>query len=401
MSNRWIRFTLAVLAVIAATGAAYRIVADERLLAASVSSARAAAFSADTALSAVDELKSTLHAYVAPGQGTDFWSARARILLDKLRTSLLDLDAAATAKGVAMGDSLDASDRLAAAEHRVLGYARTDQALLAGEIIFGEARDLIDGMRINIVRVREELGTQAARQELAIRREQMYLVGGGAGVLILVMLLLVPTGRSETTATHTQSDRLSVTATPEVPEPADAVSIRPTPRPAPTFDDAPAEPALDLAPLAKLCRKIAAVSTPQEIETLVDGARLLLGARGVIVWMATSDRTGLQPVATAGYDARLLARVGTVSVQDDNLTCRAFRAGVPQTSTGRAATALAVPLPSAVGVAGIFSAEFPDDTVLGDRQVAVAEVIAAQFGGVLAAAPAEPNAEAPSQVQQR
>ena len=46
------------------------------------------------------ELKATLHAYVAPGQSHDFWTSRATALLDKLRASLIQLDAAATSNGV-------------------------------------------------------------------------------------------------------------------------------------------------------------------------------------------------------------------------------------------------------------------------------------------------------------
>ena len=98
----------------------------------------------------VEELRAALHAYVAPGQGIAFWSARGGQLLDRLRSSLLELDAAASANGSSLGEALDMSDRLAAAEQRARDSVLKSQPLLAGDVIFNDARDLLDGLRIQI-----------------------------------------------------------------------------------------------------------------------------------------------------------------------------------------------------------------------------------------------------------
>ena len=74
----------------------------------------------------VEEIKAALHAYVAPGQGHAFWTARAGQLLDRLRSSLLELDAAASANGGSVGEALDLSDRLAAAEQRARDHVRDE-----------------------------------------------------------------------------------------------------------------------------------------------------------------------------------------------------------------------------------------------------------------------------------
>ena len=69
------------------------------------------------------------------------------MLLEKLRGSLLDLESAATTLNVSLTDELDLSDRVAAAEQRARGHVGNGQSLLAGEVIFTEARDLLDSMR--------------------------------------------------------------------------------------------------------------------------------------------------------------------------------------------------------------------------------------------------------------
>jgi hypothetical protein len=369
LSNRWIRFLLAVLAIAAASAAAYRVVENEQRLGQDNAAARSAIFSADAALAAVEELKATLHAYVAPGQGADFWTARAGLLLDKARSALLELDPAASAAGASVAEALDACDRLASAEQRARRHVGDQQPLLAGEVIFTEGRDLADTMRIQIARSRDQISLAAARRQTDIRREQIYLLGGGAGVLALVMLLLVPIGR---------------TTTVDLPPPAreDVPPIV-----APQTQDSGAKPAspFDAPALAALCSDIATVAESAQITPLLDRIGTLLDARGIIVWMSTPDRAELHAAAASGYDPRVVARLGSISRDANNLTADAFRTNTVRTSEalGLTPAALAVPLPSPGGPAGVFSAELSAGIGIDDARLNAARVIAAQLGAVL------------------
>jgi hypothetical protein len=381
VTNRWIRFLLAVLAIAAASAAAYRVVEDEQRLAQDTAAVRSAVFSADTALAAAGDLAATLHAYVAPGQGTDFWAARAGFLLDKLRSALLELDAAASAAGASVAEALDSCDRLAAAELRAQNYVRSEQPLLAGEVIFTESRDLLDAMRIQIARSRDRISAAAIARHNDIRREQMSLLGGAAGVLALVMLLLVPGGRA--TAADTPSEPLRDDAVPVAAPSAAQVSTPPV--------------SIDAAVLARICGDLAAVSESVQIIPLLDRVRMLIEARGVIVWMSTPDRGELHAAAVSGYDARVVARLGSISRESDNLTADAFRANAVRSNAavGSTAAALAVPLPSPGGPAGVFSAELTAGSVVDEGKLNAARVIAAQLGAVLgSAASVTPPAEA-------
>jgi hypothetical protein len=208
VANRWVRFLLAILAIAAASAAVYRAVQNEQLLAQHASATRAATLSTEAALGNLEEIRSSLHAYVAPGQGVEFWSSRSRELIDKLRGALLELDSAAGAAGVSLAEALDACDRLAVAERRARGYAADEQSRLASEVIFTEARDLFEGMRLQIVQVRDALSASAEAQETRLRREQTYLLGGGIAVLALVMLLLVPSNRRTPKARPLQPPRM-------------------------------------------------------------------------------------------------------------------------------------------------------------------------------------------------
>jgi hypothetical protein len=378
VTNRWIRLLLAVLAIAAASAAAYRIAENEQRLAHHTTSARTAALSAQAALSAVDDLKASLHAYVAPGQGVDFWSTRARGLLDTIRGALLELDASANAAGGSMAEALDACDRLAAAEQRAHGYMQDQQALLAGDVIFTEGRDLIDVLRGQIAITRDQLAASASRAEIQLRREQLYLVAGGAAVLALVMLLLLPTTQSA----PPQVIAITPALESEIP-PAPALEPA-SPQPAP-------KPVVDTAALAGICSELAAAATSAQIGPLLDRARTLLEARGVIVWMGTDDRAMLYAAAASGYDERVVARIGSISRGDTNLTADAFRENVVRTSvsTGSAAAALAIPLPAPGGPAGVFAAELSPGAVVDEAKLGAAGVIAAQLGAVLGVASAK------------
>jgi hypothetical protein len=118
---------------------------------------------------------------------------------------------------------------------------------------------------------------------------------------------------------------------------------------------------------------------------LLERAAKVLGASGVIVWLATPDRHEMYPAVSAGYDERLLARIGAIKRDASNVTAAALREASARTSPGAAqsAAALAVPLMTPLGPVGVFSAEIRDAATVDETRLAVATIFAAQLATLL------------------
>lgn len=403
MSNRWLRFVIALLALGAAVAAGYRIVQQEQRLHDDVLAARATDRAAETAVTTVSEIKAALHAYISEGQGEAFWTARAAALIDQLRASILDLDGAATTAGGPVTETLDLTDRLAAAERRARDHVSAGQRLLAGEVIFVEARDLLDAIRLQVTTSRTAIADAADTAHRDARREQAMLALGAAGVLAFATLLLVIPGRSVAPV----SIAPDTTATPADPYDSSArllSSLDTAPAPS-----TPAAPGLSLRDAAAVCTDLGRVAQSNEMSTLLRRAAAVLHASGVIVWMTSPDRGELYPAASAGYDDRLLARIGSIPRDAANVTAGALRDAAPRTSPGLgpSAAALAVPLMTPLGPVGVFSAEIRDVGEVDDARLAIATIFAAQLATLVgamatpaaAAEPPQDDAAQPAKAQ--
>jgi hypothetical protein len=154
---------------------------------------------------------------------------------------------------------------------------------------------------------------------------------------------------------------------------------------APLVQAAPPAPAFDASELTALCTDIAAVADSSQIEALLERARALLKARGVIVWICAPDRLELHAAASAGYEPRMVARLGSIHRDTGNLTADAFRENGVRTSAAvrNNAAAFAIPLPGPAGPAGVFAAELSAGTDIDDGKLMSGRLIAAQLGAVL------------------
>jgi hypothetical protein len=387
MANRWFRFGIALLALGAAAAAGYRIFEQEQRLNHDVLAMRSSDRAAETALGTVSELKAALHAYLAEGQDHALWTARAAAMIDRLRSSILELEAPAAAAGVALTEALDLTDRLAATEQRARDHVNAGQKLLAGELIFSESRDLLDAIRLQVASARSGVAQAAGAGQADIRREQAMLALGAVGILAFATLLLVIPGRDA-------ASPLAPTAASSGAEPAAALgatvgAISPrnaaaAPASSPT-PPTPAVPMLSLREAAAICTDLGRVSQSIEISALLERAGKVLNASGVIVWMASADGRELYPAASAGYDDRLLARIGSIPRNAANVTAGALREAAPRTSPGAGSTAaaLAIPLMTPLGPVGVLSAEMRELSEVDDTRMAVATIFAAQLATLL------------------
>jgi len=400
VSNRWLRFVIAILALVASGAAGYRIFRQEQRLASDVATARTAEHAAHSSLATIAEIKAALHAYVAAGQGHPFWTTRAAMLIDELRGSMLELDRVAASDGASLTDALDLSDRVAASEQRARDYVVAEQPLLAGDVIFTEGKDLLDALKDHISRAQAQIAAGSATRQAELRREQAILTASSVGVLALAILLLAP-GASRSIAVSTSAEEPVPVV--RAPQPTRIVS---TPRELPqaSSDRAAAPPAraLPLREAADVCTDLGRVADSTEISALLARASSVLNASGIIVWMASPDLRELYPAASAGYDERVVSRIGSIPRDAANVTASAFRHAAAKTSAslGASPAALAVPLLTPLGATGVFSAELREGSEVEPQQLALARIFAAQLAALLGLMATATEAVPPAQQAQ-
>ena len=144
MSRLPVRLTL-LLACVAAVGyAAFLLWSSEsHIRAADTSSREFQAASRTTSLS-VAELRAAQQAYVAVGQGQDFWFARVSAIVKDLNDKLSTLKPlAATPEAMAaLDDAAGALQDFEQMDKRARDYARDHQLALASDVVFTDGFDL-------------------------------------------------------------------------------------------------------------------------------------------------------------------------------------------------------------------------------------------------------------------
>ena len=158
-----------------------------------------------------------------------------------------------------------------------------------------------------------------------------------------------------------------------------------------------------LKEVSEICSDLSALSDPGALEGALARVSTLMNATGLIVWIASNDNSTLSPVATNGFDPKLVARIGKIPRDSSNLTAAAFRENAARVSAATEKTpgALAVPMCSPTGASGVLSIELKAGQVVDDQKVALAAIIAAQLATLtmpIADAPAAKNpGEIPSE----
>lgn len=403
MGRRSVRLSLVVFALLASAGLGYRALADERALAAARQDAAGLDQAAEDALTTLLDVRGSMYAYVAPNQGTEFWGTRVGTLLDTLRQRLVTLDAAVAGSGASLADSLDGIDQLAAADRRARQYADRGELLLAGDVLFTEVRDLLNAVTAQVAAVRLNLRGEREGTVAAIRREQAALAAGGVALWFVVALLLVPGSARPAAKDPAEwrqelADTLKKTPatddlTPEIkkdePAPVPEAAIVVTP---------PVGP--NLKAVAEICADLSALTDIGALSGALARAGDVIGAKGLIVWVTSNDGASLSPVATHGFDARVVERIGAIDRASANLTAEALRENTAKISaaSATAGAALAVPMCGPTGAVGVLSAELQPGRDADEACVAVASIVAAQLATLTAPLPV-PSAAAERNVE--
>lgn len=144
--------------------------------------------------------------------------------------------------------------------------------------------------------------------------------------------------------------------------------------------------------VANLCTELARVIEPDDVPPLLERLADLLDAVGIVVWL--SDPTGqtLTPALAHGYPDAMMARMSSIQRTANNATAAAFRSAQPQSvsATGAATGAIAIPLMTPSGCAGVLAAEIRR----GDEQKEWVSALASIFAAQLAMLIAIPSADA-------
>jgi hypothetical protein len=409
-----VRWSVLAVAVAAAAGFGYwaatlegDALAERRALATAVADGRALQAS-------LADARRALSAMASPGQAAVSWSRQATASIEAARTRLTAL---ANADGGASLSRLNERiERLIEAERRVRENAVGGRTLMASDVAFGEALPHVDAIDSAVAEAVAAMTLTTDRAVAATRDSQLLAIFGALGVLGLAALVLTPLRAPETASSVAGVDEPApVAGTPAAAD--DELSLRPPAELHPGASIASAQapwsvqpasgrtapeprairptsapamlPVPDLAPLATACDALAGLADADALPAALESARLALGARGVVVWLANADRTALSVVASAGYDRRVIERFPSTHVNDSNPTSRAFASGTPTTTLPGAGqpAALAVAIGGARGRTGVLSAELVDGAVADAQVIARARIVAAQLATLLEPAP--------------
>lgn len=338
------------------------------------------------------ELRAAQQAYVAAGQGEDFWIGRVSSLMQALEQKIAALhqNAQSPDSARALGIAGDLARSFAQIDARARGYLRGQQMVMASDLVFGEGLEGTTSCaaRIDEARVREAEARGA--EQARLRQLQMYLLAGTLAVGFVGLLILLPAGRPAEEA-GAVPDRA-----PPVPARSLGLELDGSARqePAATLAVAAAPPSSlpDLLATARLCSDFGRASEVKELPGLLARAAAVLNAAGIIVWMADPADLSLRPVLSHGYPAEALARIPKLARDADNATAQAYRSGELQTVRGDKTTpgALVAPLLAPTGCVGLMAAEIRGGREADQHTQALAIIIAAQLASLMPATSAPP-----------
>ena len=398
MTRPWVRLVLVLagLAAIAAAGLWTSSAESRARLAASTLAQ--ADDAARRALADASDLRAAQQAYVAVGQGEDFWFSRVAALSKDFDEVLVIFKSRlASQEAMLAADDAGAAIRdFAQIDGRAREYTRARQLQQASDVIFGDGFDVTQKLGAAIARaqIAEHVAYDAALAQT--RREQLTALAAGAGVAGLALLLLIPGGRAASEATPSVTLSSDPTPLPMSRESLlDLNDFGVVAWPA-AAAAAPEPPAVDLATIAAICSDLSRVTDTRAVPALLERAATLLDASGIVLWVADPDGRELSPVIVHGYPPQMASRLGTLAREAANVTASAYRTGLLQTVKGDSISngAIAAPLLGAGGCLGVMAAEMKNGGEQREPLLAAATIIASQLSTLVGPPPARARAEA-------
>jgi CHASE3 domain sensor protein len=384
MKSVAVRLTLLGLFIVASGVAAFTVWTSESRARHDAHDARGFESAALAVERRVLDLRSAQQAYVAAGQGEEFWISKVAAAIADVRSSLdaLRAQAASPTSQSVIDNAAGALQDFEQMDRRARGYMRNGQKLLASDLIFADGLEITGAMVASLEQARaaEVQARDAARA--AATRAEAVAIGAAAVVAFLVILLLVP---SPPSSIDVRTDRGSK-AIPglraiDIDDPGPSID-RMTVSPPPKVDSPkPASLPFELSTIAALCSDLARVVDTRALPGLLERTATVLDAPGIVLWIADPDGRELSPIVTHGYSQQMVARLGTILRDAENATASAFRTSLVQTVGADAVSngALAAPLVTPAGCVGVMAAEVRHEGEKDPAKVAAAAIVAAQL----------------------
>ena len=343
---------------------------------------------------ALAEARVAQHGYVAAGQGDAFWMSKLSSSTEAAAAALTALRQSASAAGrTPVEEAAATAAEFSSIDQRVRDYLKSEQPLMAADVIFTEGSDAAAtaGRQVETARLAEH---QAFDADVAgIRRQQAMTLAAAGTVLGVIVLLLIPVRRAVAMESAVVADASSPAMAPvAMGAPAPAMPTNMPQARASGLFRAAADVATDLGRVRDL----------EELTRILGRAAELIDATGLMVWMGDGSGSDLRPVLAHGYSAQMLARIPPVARTADNAAAAAYRSGTLQivlSRPGGVSGAVVAPIMSADGCIGALSAEIRGGGETSDSIQALATIFAAQLAGVLATTPAADISDAKTAAQ--
>jgi len=382
--NRGVVLLFLLMCVVSLVGA-FQALYIERLLAAARQTADAADRDTESAVIAIADYRAAEAGYLATGQQPSYWMTHADTLASAIG-DVMTRERAATSSAQARAsfdEAEGAFEDLGKLDSRARALVKNDQRFVASDVIFMDSLQAANHVAETLAAARES--DRAAREEQITRLSEVRLaaIGGSMAIGIIGSWILLARVRSASAAEPAPvaepSAGRSLSLGPIQPMPAAAA-------PAPDIKDIKDVNDVNLTEAADLCVDLARVLDSRDVPALFERAARILGAKGLVLWVADTSGALLRPSLTHGYSEKVLARMSGLQMDGDNATSLAFRsmrAQIVGASSPAGAGALAVPLVTATGCVGVLSAEVRKGRP-GSDTLSVAQMIAAQLSALVA-----------------
>jgi hypothetical protein len=419
MTNRILRTALVVLALAAQAAAGFFLVRTERQKAATRNGFTNLVRETGRAHALIGELRSAEAALISAGQDPAEWAPKLAGSVRNLGDTLGKIDRAPLSPEsaqdlAAVGEAIAAFSKLS--DH-VRDLVATEQPLTASSIVFGDATQHLSTAAAALASASSMQGEAVEREIARQNLNEAFALGGAAAWTLIALLVLLP--------------RITVEAAR--PSPEDAVTTnfglslggpqaagsgatgngvdldlawRDRQAAAASFPEPPHESErefeddvrrestlrlnmdaqVDLAEAARLCTDLARVKETGELAGLLARAAELLGASGIVLWLADPDGSALRPAASHGYNEHALARMRTLAGRSENAVSIAFRSGRLEVVGGgrEKAGAIVAPIVTPGGCVGAMAAEIRHGAEASPSVQAVATIVAAQLASLVA-----------------
>jgi hypothetical protein len=393
------RIALAVLCAAVIAAAAAFVVYSENTLLARRNLLHDVDLHAHEATEGLVGLRVAQQAYVAVGQGTEFWMPKVDAATPTVGGALaalqkLNLDAASRA---AVDAAVAAFVEFGNVDQRIRGYLKNDAQLMAADIVFTEGGEAAATAVRDVETARLDAHVAFDSLEAQLRKREALAIGGAAALAFVVILGLASAPRrvevpveatasaqvvAEEPAAHTEkAGRTDLPLRPDVSPVVEAE------RSVPVRPDSDSADLVFLKETAQLCTDIGRVRDLSDLKTLLARAADLLDASGLMLWLASGSGSELRLALAHGYSPQVSARTPSVPRSADNAAAAAYRTGalqiVPSHAASRTKGAIVAPVLSVDGCIGVLSAEIRGGREYTATAQALATIVAAQLGGVV------------------